>query len=320
MIIFLFGPDTFRSQNKLKKIKEKFISSNKKIGVETLDALKTSKNQLHSSLFTQGFSKNRLIIIKNLFNSSPSLIEEVIKYLKKKSQPNIVIIYEKQINPNSLSSQAKDLFQLLKKKAKCQEFKILTPLQLKKYIINKLNEENIKIKSLNAELLINQCKSNLWEIESSLEALISLVKEEKEKEITQKQIMSLCPEGLNEEDIFYFLNTLGKKDKKQAFKILNHLLNQKESFEKIIFSLAKQFLNIYRLKSKLKEKKSLYSIAKELNLHPYYLSKLAKFSNNYTQEQIKKVYHQLLTIDLKRKTINKVNQELLLSLLLEELI
>ena len=57
MIIFLYGPDTFRSKEKLKMFKEKFIREVDKSGLNLidLDAEKMTITDLNKAVATQSF-------------------------------------------------------------------------------------------------------------------------------------------------------------------------------------------------------------------------------------------------------------------------
>ena len=88
MIIFLYGEDTFRSRQKLKELKSKFLrdidSSGNSLAV--LGGENTTLDRLNEIMASSSlFSKKRMIVIENIFSNKDKNIFEVLKdYLAKK--------------------------------------------------------------------------------------------------------------------------------------------------------------------------------------------------------------------------------------------
>lgn len=71
MIIYLFGPDTFRSRRKLNQIKQKFINEIDKssLNVELLNGQALDVAEFEKAIFTPPFlAKKRMVIIEDLKN------------------------------------------------------------------------------------------------------------------------------------------------------------------------------------------------------------------------------------------------------------
>jgi len=325
MVIFLYGADTFRSQKKLQEIKKKFLEkkSIKNINLETYEAKELDRNHLHSILFTQGFGKQvdkkRLIVLKGLFENSinPDFYFDLSQFIKEDNQ-NILIIYEKEISPKALNAAAKKLYLLLLKKATCQKFDLLKEQEIKKFIEEELRKNNITINPI-ALNLISQHTKNLWQAHNQTNEIISWALFKNKKYISEEDISNFYSNGLISDEIFSLFSAIEMGQKKQALYIITHLLQQGESIDKLIFTLSRQFQVIFRVKKGLEKTQNRSLLSRQLKLHPYYLSKMINCSFRYNLKQLKKVHHEFLLIDLKRKT-TKTNPELLLDILISHLI
>ncbi len=321
MVIFLYGADTFRSQKKIEEIKKKFLSQKSKINIDmqTMEAKETKRDVLHSALFVHGFAKKRLIILKNLFQEGTEDLWEEVREFVKKDSPNILIIQEKEISPKSLKQKAKQLYLLLRKKSKCQEFALLKNWQVKEIISRKLQENDVHISPPALDSIVIQTGNNLWQVSNLIDKILSWADQEKKDYISLDDISNFYSERLSENEIFRLMDALNAGQKKQALEIATHAINEGEPLNNIIFALAKQFQTVFRIKLALIKTKNQTLAIRKLGIHPYYFSKLLKCSSQYTFSQLKKIYHQFLMIDLQRKT-SKASPELILDLSLAKFI
>lgn len=324
MVIFLYGADTFSSKKKLEEIKKKFLGKKSNINLESQEADDLNKNSLHALLFTQGFAKKKLIILKGLLlgkqkanHNKESLYQEIIQFIKK-DNPNILVIQEGEIPLKSLTASGKKLYLLLEKKALCQKFDLPKKYQIKQFIQKELQKRGIDISPSSLDI-IGQEAEDLWQAKNQIDKITAWVFSQSKNYITQEDISNFHFDNLNEKEIFTFIDALIAGQKEQALNIITRILRQGESIDKIIFTLAKQFQTIFQIKKMLEKTKNPSYLSSKLKLHPYYLSKMIKYSSFYTFEQLKKIYHQFLLIDLERKT-SQTNPELLLDLLVYKFI
>ena len=102
MIIFLFGEDNYRSWQKLKQLKEKFIREvdPSRSSLTVLNGETVTMKQIGESIGPGTLlAKKRMIIIEDLFtNKDQTILNKVYEYLKnKKSEDNIVIFWDHSI-------------------------------------------------------------------------------------------------------------------------------------------------------------------------------------------------------------------------------
>src|SRR3989338_740676 len=139
MIIFLHGPDAFRSQQKLKELKNKFIKDVDASGInmQTLDGNTASPEAIENALITLPFlAKKRMVIIENILTSKrcEKSLEVVVNLIEKKSLENtIVIFWEEALDARKFKNPF--VKKLLKEKY-LYSFELLSPKDLLIWVQN----------------------------------------------------------------------------------------------------------------------------------------------------------------------------------------
>jgi len=325
MIAFFYGPDTYRSKQKIKEIKREFIKRKDKSGfnIFLFQSPNFEINELRKAILSQGFLvEKRMIIINNLLTVSSvknqKILKEIIRILKlenKKEKDNVIVFWDEQINDKNLKLEQKELFQILKKEKYCEEFKLLTPVLLKQWIKKRFIESQINIDLQGVNFLAAQ-SNNLWLLKNEIEKIISLKQSQKNKDLSLNDFKDFFPPKL-EDNVWKLIDALGEKNKSRGLKILSDLIEQNIDFSEIISLLAHQYRTILRVKSYLEKNgnSNSYQIGKSLSIHPFVCQKALTQENKYNLEQLKKTYQQLLKIDFLRKT-KKIDSQALLDLLI----
>lgn len=291
MILFLYGPDTYRSRQKLKEIVEEY----KKRHQSGLNFIKIDFSKQEFSDFKQAvetvsmFDEKKLIILENIFQ------EEILEYLKNRKIDDVVIFWAEDVDSKN------KLFQFLKKKAKVQEFKFLKGNQLNNWIKDYVKKEKADIENLAVEKLVEYVGSDLWRMRNELDKLISFsrdIKEESIKKLVKPEI---------DVNIFDLIDALGVKNKKRALELIHDHLKKGESEGYLLNRFVYQFRNLIKVKT-----------GGGKDLHPFVFRKTQSQARNFDFDELKKIYRKLLEIDLDIKT-GKIDARTALELFVTEL-
>lgn len=315
MVIFLYGPDSYRSQEKLFDLIEKFKEKRDSAGTSILklDGEELASDEFRKAIFSAGlFAKKRMVIIKNLLstNKNSELLEEVMKFLQNKNnQDNVIIFYE--TNEPLKNNLNKKAFELLKKEKYAEEFELLDEKHLNKWINEQVKKSNGSISDAAMTMLIDFFGNNLWSLKNEIEKSLAYG----QGRITP-EIVSLLGEKEQEENIFALIDALIGRNKKIAMELLNKELAKGTFFPQIIGSLAYQFRIMIQVKSSASS--NFYQLAKDLGAHPFSIKKASVQVKKYSFEELKKIYQEILNIDLQLKTSSR-NPELLFDLLIAKI-
>ncbi len=315
MIIFFYGPDTFRSRQKLQEIKDKFKKEVDKSGLNsnTLDGAKLEFAEFEQAVSTQPFlAKKRLVIIEELLskNRSQKIQKEILDLLKKNNLENTILVFwEGQINqPKGKKKKSKAgsgrsdlLFYRLQEEKYAQEFELLKPSETRAWAAAEIKKRGGKIESAALELLADFVGNDLWQLNSEIDKLISYAKD---RPIKLADVQDLVKTKLDE-DIFKLTDSIGQKNKKLAINLISDQFKSGVAPTELLGRIIWQFKNLLLVKSFVDKNGPGYPaerLSQQLYLHPFVIKKTMLQAKNYNMSDLKKIYSQLTQIDHKIKT------------------
>ena len=245
-------------------------------------------NKVIEDLNTVSLFGEKLIEVFNIDKLEDA--EKIIKYLDNQGDNTLVLISYKELD------KRKKLTKALKEKT---EYKELFNYNFSKFIKDNLEDFEMPVMAIN--ILIIYCDNNLKRISSELEKL--KIYKINEKEITVDDIKKLVKKGYDS-TIFNLIDAINLKDKNKIFKIYNELLEENETEEKILYTIANHYRLLLQIKIKTKDKSDNEIIA-EYKMHPYRLTKLKEQCSLVSDEMILKILKSLSEIDIEIKSGKK---------------
>lgn len=300
MVFFLYGPNTFLSLKKLNEIIEKYRSKYKSgFNLLKIEATEDGFEKIKEIIETTSmFNEKKLLIIEDILSASKIIQEKIIAYLKEKNvfekEKISVIVFERK----EVDKRTKLFKELEKKSFKKQEFSNLPPIKIKLFIQEEVERLGGKINPDAIEKLIVFFGDNLWQIENEIQKLISF---KNKNTITKEDVEKLCVSNINL-NIFDTIESIAKKDKKRALKLVSDHLQKGESEIRILSMINYQFRNLIKVRSLLEDRKNFYQIQRISKLHPFVVKKTLFIARNFSIEELKKIYKKLLETDFAVKT------------------
>jgi len=317
MIIFLYGPDTYRSREKLNEIVEHYKKIHKSgLNLKFLDLKEKDfqdfKNEVQISSM---FSERKLLVLKNAFENfdfKKKFSAEIEKFVKSEE---VILFYEEEIKKDKF-------FQTLKKFSEYQKFQLLDGERLKNWVKKEFKKYQAKIDSAVLEKLIEFVGNDLWQMSNEIKKLVVY----KTGHNQARTVTKVCPEIEREDvellvkskietDIFKTIDAIAAKNKKRALKLLKAHLEKGDSPFYLFSMINFQFRNLLIIKDLMERNLSLYRFT---DLHPYTIKKTLALSERFRFPELKKIYQKIFQLDLDVKT-GKIEPEMALDLLITEL-
>jgi len=312
MIYFLFGEDSYRAKKKLEEI----VLGYKKIHKSGLNLIYVSakdsdfKDFYSNFKITSMFAEKKLVILKNVFADKGKFQEEFLENIEAlENLKDIVVVFE-----DCPADQRTKFFKGLQKYAKCQEFDCLSPASLKKWIMVACENNGAKINLDAVDLLINFVGTDLWQMNNEVIKLSSY----KARKVITKEDVELLVRPNIENDIFKTIDSLASKNKKLALALLHKHLENGDNTLYLLSMIAYQFRNLLIIKELSAQGGPASGWQKKSGLHPFVVQKSSYLCNQFTIEQLKKIYRNIFRIDLDIKT-GKIEAETALDLLVSEI-
>lgn len=292
-IFLLHGENTFASQEKLNLWKQGFMKKYGEDGnIETFDSKNINPGEFETNLQTLPFlCEKRMIILQNIFSNE---IQKRISEMLNKLPDFCIIIFHETGNADKRTS----LFKTITKIGKVEEFPKLDPFQTSNWIIERSKKINLNIDRNTATFLSQFAGSNLWKLSGELNKLKSFAEN---KPISQEDIKNLIRPSLST-SIFNFTDNLSQKNIQKSINILKELTDQGEELIMIFFMVVRQFRILIQIKSLISQGLNEQAITKNLKLHPFVVKKTYSQTRNYSLDKLKKIYQNLLQIDIDTKS------------------
>ena len=316
MIIFLYGPDTYRSQQKLNDIVVHYKEIHRSgLNLRYFDFEEDTFEDLKNALrISSMFREKKLLVLKNAFSNQDfkkrflDLGEDFVK------SDNIVLFYKKEE-----VSKKDPLFVFLKKEGKCQEFKLLQGKRLENWIEREIKKYGTEINYGAKRLLLDYVGNDLWRLSNEIKKLVSYKSQSKDTKIFKEDVKDLVRARI-ETDIFKTIDAIAKRNKKKALVLLHKHSEKGDSPLYLLSMINFQFRNLLMIKEKSQKVRypQVGKLSKELKLHPFVVRKGLRLSENFSFEELKKIYQKLFETDLKIKT-GQIEPEMGLDLLITEI-
>jgi len=303
MIIYIFGGDTFRSREFLRKSINEFKSKRDPQGYNTLifDALSDEPAKITQDLLALPFlAEKRMIVVQNLLSAkNKDFLEKIRELIKGSRIPDTNVAVFWQSEPVGKSGEAKKLEEILIKEKYVYEFGTMDAAELTKWITKEIKERGGKIDPRAATVLAVDA-GDVWLLNSIIDQLIAY---KDGGEIGSADVRLFVEEKVDD-NIFNMVDAIVSGNKKTAFMLINKQRRMGEDESYLFAMIMRQFKILLQMRDLWEREDGLTSdmMAKKLKLHPFVVKKSMPLVRKFTLADLLKVYDELLSIDVKTKT------------------
>lgn len=332
VLYIFYGVDDFSLSRALDNLKKgwgdpSFLESNTTI----FDAQQLSLSQLIEACSTVPFlSPVRVVIVNGLLSifEQKSTQKRGKKRLSKEAEVDIgewrgLVDYVKQMPATTMLilvdggdiKQHNPILKLLSPLAEVKVFPQLNRNQLSHWIYSRVREGGGTISAQAVELLIQFAGRDLWTVSNEVDKLLSFARG---RLITEEDVRSVASFA-REINIFSLVDAILERDKRQAQKMLWHILREGVSPLNVLAMIARQLRLIVlarELGAEIFKKRGLLGGLE--NASDYSVQKALEQSRMYTLDRVKRMFDRLLEADIAIKT-GKYEGDLALELLVADL-
>lgn len=311
MIIFLYGADSYRSGQKLNEIINHYKKSQKSgLNLIYIDAMQADFSDFYNTIRVSAiFSEKKLIVLKNVF-SNKKFQEDLLETVKDvENLKDVIVIHEQDMVDERLK-----LFKVLIKSCKSQEFSVLDTRNIKIWAQKEFEKRKQKINVDALDLLLSYIGSDLWRFANEINKLTDFKKDS----VIKKEDVELQVKPKIEVDIFKTIDAIALKNKSLALSLLQKHLDNGDEPLYLLSMVAYQFRNLLVVKE-LAQKGLMYnSIVQKSGLHPYVVKKNYFTCQQFSMEELKRIYYAIFQIDTNIKK-GKIEPETALDLLISKI-
>lgn len=301
MFILLYGPDTFRSRRKLNELIERY----KTIHKSGLNLVRWLSVEFDFDFFKQTiesvsmFQEKKLIVLENVFdqacpnNRSYSDGYRVLEYLKTRKEGEEIIIFFEEGNLDK-----KILKEFGEKPNLSQEFQFLTGVKLCNWARREIKECGGRIEEIALRRLIDFVGNNLWLLDNEINKLLAYA----DSKIIKSGDVDLLVKNRIETKIFRTIDAIAQQNKNLAGRLIQEHLYQGENELYLLTMIIYQFRNLIQVKDLTLKNAPFPDLIKKTGIHPFVLRKSFEQAKSFSQEELKRIYQDLLETDQSIKT------------------
>ncbi len=312
MFYLLHGEDEYTRSAELAKMKAKLGDpTTADLNVTILDGRKATLDELAYACDTVPFlSEKRLVIVNDLAarfepqaagrkedsELDRAFLQGLEEYLSRLPESaRLVFLERRRINKRN------PIYRLASNSERGHEREFRPPRggALNRWISQQVKEKGGRIEAGAINLLAIFVGNDLRLLDQEMEKLLTYTGGE--RAIGEGDVQLLVS-YVREADIFQMVDALGKRDSREAMRLLHRLLEDGQPPLYLLHMIIRQFRILLRVKELLGKGTSAADIRALLGLHPFVAEKMMKQAPNFSIAQLEAIYHRLLEIDSAVKT------------------
>ncbi|MBI2633380.1 MAG: hypothetical protein HYW78_03280 [Parcubacteria group bacterium] len=296
MLIFIHGPDTFRSLEKLRSLKNEFMAKRDHSGlsVEEYDGEQVNFHLIDNFFRSGGlFNDKKLLIIKRLFSSKKQSYfwEQLCGIASdiRNDKNNFLIEYEGSIETKKLSQALKKWFLLCAKSTYVYEYPVLPYAELRKWILSRCAAKDIALSDELIDAIVARYGRETWRIENELEKIKAYSVSKSLNDIDEtRKLFSAVSQDL----VFACVDAVSMRNKKRALECLEMQRSIGEEAISILFLLGREFDLIANIQQGITP----------MGAYPSLIARARKNADVWNHDELREVFSRLFKIDCAIKT------------------
>jgi len=244
------------------------------------------------------FSPAKVIIIKNIDSASQAFQKKLADSILRSASGSGKMVFMITALKQKLSPALMDT---VRGKGKIVQIKAPVAGSLKKWLDEKSESDGIRFTDKARDILVENVNMDLNLLKREYEKLYDYIISEKDRVIDEDTVSALVKRVYSLK-VFDLVDYVGQRDKENSLKALKAILDEDQNLIGVITLLYRMFRCFAFIKSGNGHSSVTDYIERNFKVHPYIVGKLVnkyiKFSSNYTEGEILKIFDILNRYDI----------------------
>jgi DNA polymerase III subunit delta len=288
MIVALTGNNSFALHKRLNELVATFIKEHGDLALERIDGEEVEPQVVIDALQNLPFLATRKMVMVRGFGMNKRAAESIEQIISAVNDGVDLILLE------PLTDKRTSFYKTLKSKTQLEEFNELEGFGLAKWLEEEAKKRGGQLSASDANYLVERVGGSQTLLSNELDKLLAY-----DSKIT-RQTIDLLTDQLPQSKVFELLDAAFAGQKARALKLYEDQRAQKEEPQKILAMIAWQ-LQLLAI-TKYADGKATATIAKDLGMSPYPISKAVQLAHRLNDAKLKEMVDFALSIDLKSKT------------------
>lgn len=294
-LYYIYGDEDFLVEEHVKSLKASALTKgSESMNLYTVDSKGVNADDMVAEAQTlPAFSQYRVIIIKDADKLNKESEKIFAEYAKNPS-PSTALIF---MASTWKISKASALYKSIDKNGQIINCYPLRDRELSEWITKEASKDKKTISMDASTRLAFITDGRLREVKKELEKIICFVGDKETIEISDVEDAGM---DVKEDNIFDLSDALGRKDLKEATRVLRKLSN--EPPVTVLGAITRQFRMLLQIKSLLNKGVNSQSIAGTLRVSPKHINNYISRSKMFSLNELKNVFKKLLETDKSLKS------------------
>jgi len=288
MVITLAGSNSFALRIRLRELVDEFVKEHGELALERIDGEEVQPQVIVDALQNLPFlATSKMVVVRGL-GQNKQAAENIEQIISAAVYETDLILYEPQMDKRTA------YFKTLKSKTQLEEFNELDARGLASWLVDEAAKRGGKLSASDAAYIVERLGANQTLLSNELDKLIAY-----EPKITLDSI-ELLTEPLPQSKVFDLLDAAFGGRKTRALQLYEEQRAQKVEPQAILAMIAWQ-LQLLAV-TKYADGRATATIAKDLGMSPYPISKAARLAHSLSDAKLKKMVDFAFNIDWQSKT------------------
>jgi DNA polymerase III subunit delta len=304
MLIFVYGDDGFRAQEKVRQLtsafREKFDPTGLNLAEFTSDRKMVIGDVIGATHSLPFLGPKRMVVIRNLLSGTKKADMDVWLEGFKKTPDSTIVVFWEGIEPKSL--EKKPFFKELASLAEVHHYPFpqLQGAQLSRWVQTRVKERGGTIEVAALRALVERVGADLWQMDNEIGKLIAYAGEQAIAFEMVNELVHASFEG----KIFALIDAVSQRRPADAVRLLQEERWSGANDHYLMTMLGRQVRILLGARALLDENPSAtkQELASVFKLHPFVAQKALAQARGFSLEHLKAVHDLLFEFDLKMKT------------------
>ncbi|MBI4092336.1 MAG: DNA polymerase III subunit delta [Candidatus Kerfeldbacteria bacterium] len=304
MIIFLTGPDTYRSRERLHALRDAFVKKYDPSGmnVVTLEGAGLKFEDFQQSAASQGMlSSRRFVMVKRPFEADRKTQDAIAGFIGEKSVPEETIVVfwsgeekiKKRKGEKTEPSRLEAVLSAIKHR---QIFNELEPMKVERWMVSYVKDRGRTIEPAAAEKLASLVGSDLWLATNEMDKLMQGRSKIRLADVNENLSATV------EANIFEFVDALSRRQQREAMTLLEDQLASGANELYLLAMIARQIRILLGVADLVSREPNPATIASRMKLHPFVVKKALQQIRSFSQSELIAAHDHVVEIDQKMKS------------------
>ena len=296
-IYLLYGEEDFLIDEGVQAITEHALEPGmKSFNLDVMDGSKVDAKDVvaHATSFPM-MGPRRVVVVTEFEKlvGAEAARETVTAYVNRPLESTCLVLVS--LNPDFRRKPFTDL----KKKATLVECKPLYDQYVPGWIADRIKRQGKEAGAEACRLIHAYVGNSLRSLQNEIDKLFIFVGDRKQITVEDVAAVVGASKGYT---IFELQNAIGRRDAREAVKILERMLTLGQSPQMIIVMLTRFFNQLWKLSDLTLKRTPDAEIARQIGVPPYFVKQYIDFRSNFTTEHIEQNFKALLEADTVLKT------------------